>query len=119
MASSEFGAGSACSESEPFALQVLGDSMEPEFPDGCIVSIEPSEQCISGMYIMCLVEDTRWFRQYIKDDQGERLVALNDIYPEIPLEGLEWKVEGVIMQRVLRRKQSPSGRRESKHYHYT
>jgi len=118
MASSEIDGGSACSESEPFALQVLGDSMEPEFPDGCIVTIEPSEQCLSGMYIMCLVEDTRWFRQYIKDEQGERLVALNDIYPEIPLQGLQWKSEGVIMQRVLRRTQSPSGRRESKHYSY-
>ena len=28
---------SSCSSSEPFALQVIGDSMEPEFPDGCIV----------------------------------------------------------------------------------
>jgi len=119
MASDEFGGGSACSESEPFALQVLGDSMEPEFPDGCIVSIEPSKECMSGMFIMCLVEDTRWFRQYIKDDKGERLVALNDIYPEIPLDDLQWKVEGVIMQRTLLRKQSPSGRRESKHYAYS
>lgn len=118
MASEKFGAGSACSEVEPFALQVLGDSMEPEFPDGCIVSVEPAKQCLSGMYIMCLVEDTRWFRQYLDDEHGERLVALNDLYPEIPLAGLEWKVEGVIMQRVLRRKQSPSGRRESKHYSY-
>lgn len=119
MADSEFGAESACSESEPFALQVLGDSMEPEFPDGCIVTIEPSDGCRSGMYIMCLVEDTRWFRQYIKDEQGERLIALNDIYPEIELNHLEWKVEGVITQRVLRRKQSASGRRESKHYDYS
>jgi DNA polymerase V len=118
MANSEFGAGSACSELEPFALQVLGDSMEPEFPDGCIVTIEPSEGCEHGMYVMCLVEDTRWFRQYLNDDQGERLVALKDIYPEIPLAGLEWKVEGVITQRILRRNQSPSGRRESKHYDY-
>jgi len=118
MANDEFGGGSACSEVEPFALQVLGDSMEPEFPDGCIVSIEPAERCQHGMYIMCLVEDTRWFRLYLHDEHGERLVALNDLYPEIPLEGLEWKVEGVIMQRVLRRQQSPSGRRESKHYTY-
>ncbi len=109
---------SACSEIEPFALQVLGDSMEPEFPDGCIVTIEPAEACEHGMYIMTLVEDTRWFRQYLNDDQGERLVALNASYPEIPLTGLEWQVEGIIMQRTLRRHQSLSGRRESKHYSY-
>lgn len=110
--------GSSCSELEPFALQVLGDSMEPEFPDGCIVTIDPADQCIDGMYIMTLVEDTRWFRQYRKDDHGERLVALNDIYPEIPLDGLEWKVEGVISQRTLGRRQTASGKRESKHYSY-
>ena len=70
------------------------------------------------MYVMALVEGVRWFRQYLKDDQGERLVALNDIYPPIELTGLEWKVEGIIMQRNLRRHQSPSGRREVKHYKY-
>lgn len=95
---------SKCSGKEPFALQVLGNSMEPEFPDQCIVVIEPADQCVSGMYIMTLVEDTRWFRQYIKDDRGERLVALNPIYPEIDLTGLEWKVEGIIIQRNIRRK---------------
>ena len=118
MANSEITKQSSCSESEPFALQVLGDSMEPEFPDGCIITIEPSGQCASGMFIMCMVEDTRLFRQYIKDDEGERLIALNDMYPEIYLDGLSWKIEGVIMQRVLRRKQSSTGKRESKHYSY-
>lgn len=118
MAENEFSGGSACSELEPFALQVLGNSMEPEFPDGCIVTIEPADHCKHGMYIMCLVEDTRWFRLYLDDDQGKRLIALNDLYPEIPLQGLEWKVEGIIVQRTLLRRQSPSGRRESKHYSY-
>jgi len=109
---------SSCSNSEPFALQVIGDSMEPEFPDECIVVIEPSDWCQHGMYIMALVEGVRWFRQYLKDDNGERLIALNDLYPPIALAGLEWKVEGIIMQRNLRRHQSPSGRREVKHYKY-
>lgn len=101
---------SSCSEKEPFALQVLGNSMEEEFPENCIVIIEPSDQCISGMYIMVLVEGVRWFRQYIKDEHGERLVALNDLYPEIDLTGLDWKCEGVIMQR--------NHNRNVKHYNY-
>ena len=101
---------SSCSNAEPFALQVLGNSMEPEFPDQCIVIIEPSEQCISGMYVMVMVEGVRWFRQYLNDEQGERLVALNDLYPEIPLAGLDWKTEGIIMQRNIKR--------EVKHYKY-
>jgi len=118
MSEPDIDSGSQCSSKEPFALQVLGDSMEPEFPEDCIVTIEPADWCQNGMYVMAMVEDTRWFRQYIKDDQGERLIALNDVYPEIPLEGLEWQMEGMIMQRVLRRHQTESGRRESKHYKY-
>jgi len=118
MSSDEFSSDNSCSESEPFALQVLGDSMEPEFPDGCVITLEPKNICESGMYIMAMVEDTRWFRLYLKDDQGERLVALNDMYPEIPLEGLSWKVEALCTQRTLRRNQTVSGRRESKHYTY-
>jgi hypothetical protein len=67
---------------------------------------------------MALVEGVRWFRQYLSDDHGERLAALNDLYPEIALGGLDWKVEGIIMQRTLRRGQTASGRREVKHYKY-
>ncbi len=101
---------SSCSSKEPFALQVLGNSMEPEFPDKCMIIIEPSDWCQSGMYVMVMVEDVRWFRQYIKDAAGERLVALNEIYPEIPLQDLDWKPEGIIMQRNIKRK--------VKHYKY-
>lgn len=100
-----------CSSSEPYALQVLGDSMEPEFPDQCIVIIEPSEQRIPGSYVFAEVEDVRWFRQYVVDDDGVAwLVALNDLYPRIELTGLEWKVLGLITQRNIQRK--------VKHYDY-
>ncbi len=109
---------SSCSESEPFALQVLGDSMEPEFPDQCVVVIEPAARAEHGMYVMVLVEGVRWFRQYLKDAAGERLVALNTLYPEIPLAGLEWKVEGIIVQRNLRRNRDLGIRRDVKHYKY-
>lgn len=100
-----------CSMHEPFALQVLGDEMEPEFPDKCIVIIEPTNQCTDAMYVFVEVEGVRWFRQYLRDESGrERLIALNDLYPEIDLTGLEWQVLGVIIQRNLRRK--------IKHYTY-
>lgn len=103
--------GGGCALQEPFALQVLGPDMEPEFPDKCIVIIEPTEFCRSGMYVFAEVEGVRWFRQYVQDDQGrERLVALNEVFPEIELNGLEWKVLGVIIQRNIRRK--------IKHYEY-
>jgi len=100
-----------CSMQEPFALQVLGDEMEPEFPDKCIVIIEPNNRCSDGMFVFVEVEGVRWFRQYLRDAHGrERLIALNDLYPEIDLTGLQWQVLGVIIQRNIRRK--------IKHYTY-
>lgn len=111
---------SSCSNSEPFALQVLGNSMEPEFPDQCIVVVEPwPYPAEHGMYVMAMVEDTRWFRQYLNDEQGERLVALNQLYPDIPLAGLEWKLEGVIVQRNIKLDHAVHGRRRDvKKYDY-
>ncbi len=100
-----------CSLREPYALQVLGNEMEPEFPDKCIVVIQPDEVCADGMYVFVEVEDVRWFRQYRRDETGrEALVALNDLYPEIDLTGLEWRVLGIIVQRNVRR--------QIKHYRY-
>lgn len=100
-----------CSLREPYALQVLGNEMEPEFPDQCIVVIRPDDRCTDGMYVFVEVEGVRWFRQYRRDETGrESLIALNDIYPEIELTGLEWQVLGIIIQRNIRRK--------IKHYRY-
>jgi len=103
--------GTGCAMQEPFALQVLGPDMEPEFPDKCIVIIEPTEACRSGMYVFAEVEGVRWFRQYRRDEQGrEWLIALNETFPDIDVTRLEWKVLGVIIQRNVRRK--------IKHYEY-
>ncbi|QIK37156.1 S24 family peptidase [Caldichromatium japonicum] len=102
---------SGCAQREPFALQVLGDEMEPEFPNGCIIIIEPSHSCPNPSYVFAEVEGVRWFREYHRDPDGrERLVALNPLYPEIDLTGLEWLVLGVIVQRNIRRR--------IKHYNY-
>jgi len=97
--------GTGCSMHEPYALQVLGDEMEPEFPDRCIVIIEPTNQYRNGCYVFAEVEGVRWFRKYVKDTQGrECLTAENRIYPDIELNGLEWNVLGVIIQRNIRRR---------------
>lgn len=96
---------SDCSLSEPYALQVLGQDMEPEFPDKCIVIIDPSDKCGDGAYVFIEVEDSRWFRQYREDAHGNRwLSAVNDLYPDIELNGLEFRILGVIIQSNIRRK---------------
>ncbi len=109
---STLGGSSGCSMHEPYALQVLGDQMEPEFPDRCVVIIEPTDQRRNGSYVFAEVEGVRWFRKYVKDTQGlERLIAENRIYPDIELYGLDWRVLGVIIQRNVRR--------QIKHYDYS
>lgn len=93
-----------CGLREPFALQVLGEEMEPEFPDRCIIIIDPTDTCSNGDYIFVEVEGVRWFRLYLRDEDGrERLIALHPRYPEIDLTGLEWSCLGVIIQRNIRR----------------
>jgi SOS-response transcriptional repressor LexA len=93
-----------CSLSQPYALQVLGKEMEPEFPDQCIIVVDPTDRCGDGAFVVALVEGTRWFRQYREDGAGRIwLRALDERYPEIELAGLDFQVEGVIVQRNIRR----------------
>jgi len=74
-----------CAWREPFALQVLGDSMEPEFPDQCIVVIEQAEECRHGMYVFVEVAGVRWFRQYRVDEQGSECRRARDAKRDIPV----------------------------------
>ena len=98
-----------CSYNELYALQVLDDSMEPEFPEKCVIVIEPSQVCASGAFVIANVDGERWFRQFLTDeDNSSRLVALKEGYQDIALDGVDYKIEGVIVQRNIRR--------EIKHY---
>ncbi len=96
---------SDCALSEPYALQVLGPDMEPEFPDQCIVIIDPTDNCSDGAYVFIEIDDIRWFRQFREDESGNKwLAAVNPLFPDIELNGLEYKIHGVIIQSNIRRK---------------
>ena len=101
--------GGACSEAEPFALRVLGDSMEPEFMEGHIIMVDPSMPPIDGSYVMAEYEDSYIFRQLSIVDGKKLLKPLNDNYPVIELQSNQ-SIVGVITQRAGKR------RRETKHY---
>lgn len=53
--------GRHCSR-EPFALRILGDSMSPEFRDGCII-IDPEGVIANGSYALARHNDEYIFRQ--------------------------------------------------------
>jgi len=96
---------SSCAEAEPFALQVLGDSMEPEFIDGAIIIIDPTAPRVDGAYVFAVQGEEYIFRQLrLPPDGPPYLTALNEAYPDLPLPGGLMDVKGVIVQQSRRRR---------------
>ncbi len=102
---------SGCEESEPFALQVLGDDMEPEFPDGCIVVCEPNAVVSDGSYVVAKHEGEYIFRQLnIGADNGQW--TLSALKPDLPV--LEISGREDVRARVV---QSTNGRRHTRKFY--
>ena len=94
---------SNCASSEPFALQVLGDSMAPEFPDGCVVVSEPGGTVHDGCYVIADYQGEIMLRQ-LRLTTGEwRLEPLNPNYPHLEIDGPE-NIRGIVIQRAGRRR---------------
>ena len=100
----------ACSSAEPFALMVLGDSMEPEFVEGEVILIEPEGLATDGSFVLARLDGEWIFRQLAKHGAGWRLQALNPAYPATDISGLD-AVKGVIIQ-----KSKPGRRKATKRY---
>jgi SOS-response transcriptional repressor LexA len=100
----------ACSSAEPFALMVLGDSMEPEFIEGDVILIEPEGLATDGSFVLAQLAGEWTFRQLAKHHEGWRLQALNPAYPAADIPDLG-AVKGVIIQ-----KSKPGRRRATKRY---
>jgi SOS-response transcriptional repressor LexA len=98
-----------CGSSEPFALRVLGDSMTPEFEDGCVIVIDPSGMIESGSYVLAVHDEEYIFRQLIIDEPRYYLKPLNEGYEVLEIPGID-AVKGVIVQKAGTR------RRHRKHY---
>ena len=102
--SQEISSNSSCSESEPFALQTLDDSMEPEFASGCIIIIDPTGLAKDGAYVFAKDNQNEYiFRQLRIVDQQYYLTPLNDLYETIKISGIS-QIEGVITQRAGKRR---------------
>ena len=100
-----------CGSHETFALRVLGDSMMPEFPDGCIVVIDPAGVIESGCHVIADLENEGYiFRQLLIKEKHYYLTPLNSGYPTIEITDLT-AVKGVIIQK--------SGTRRHHRKHYT
>lgn len=100
----------SCAEAEPYALRVIGDSMEPEFRDGHIIIIDPALPARNDAYVVIDYQGETRFRQLVIQDGRRFLKALNPAYPAQELRET-YSVRGVVVQRAGRR------RRDHKHYY--
>ena len=94
---------------EPFALRVIGDSMSPEFKDGCIIIIDPEGVMSDGSYVLARHGEEHIFRQLVFGDGCYQLKALEAGHDVIEMPDLSL-VEGVVIQQAGRR------RADRKHY---
>ncbi len=69
-----------------YALRVRGDSMEPTFPDGHIIIVDPDLDPMPGDYVIARNGDGEaTFKQLIKDGSDWYLKPVNPRYPVKPL----------------------------------
>ncbi|NOY66549.1 MAG: S24 family peptidase [Gammaproteobacteria bacterium] len=94
---------SACASNAPYALQVLGDSMEPEFKDGTVIIVDPAIPLHHTAYVIIDYKGETTLRQFIVREEKHYLIALNDNYPEILIEE-EYTVRGIVSQQARSRK---------------
>jgi len=95
---------------EPFALQVLGNSMRPEFADGDVVVVAPGELARDGSFVIALCDGEWQLRQLVGAPGRWMLHLLEPGGSPQQLTGLE-AVRGVVIQ-----KRSGAHRRVLKRY---
>ena len=93
------------SNSEPYALQNIGDMMSPEFSENCIIIVDPSMQIHPKAFVIVDFKDELYFRQYIEEGNKKILRCLNSEYKDIEL-GNIFKVRGCIVQQKQRKQKS-------------
>ena len=88
--------------SEPYALQNIGDMMSPEFSENCILIIDPSMPLHHKAYVIIDFNDELYFRQYFENNGKKFLRCINPSYPEIELDN-DFEVRGCIVQQKQRK----------------
>ena len=97
---------SACStNSEPYALQNIGDMMTPEFSENCIIIVDPGLPIHHQAYAIINYKDELYFRQYIVKNNSQFMSCLNLSHPEIELID-DFEVRGCVVQQKQRKQKS-------------
>ena len=97
---------STCStNSEPYALQNLGDMMSPEFSENCIIIVDPGMPIHNKAYAIIDFNDELYFRQFVTENGTQIMRCLNSSYDDIGLNN-DFEVRGCITQQKQRKQKS-------------
>ena len=97
---------STCStNSEPYALQNIGDMMSPEFSENCIIIVDPGMTIHNEAYVIIDFNDELYFRQYVIENNNQLLRCLNSSYIDIELNN-DFEFRGCITQQKQRKQKS-------------
>lgn len=104
-------AGSTCSSSALIALQILDDSMAPEFTPGQIAVVDNSALLYNGAFVVVQIgEDWMIRRWQAYSDETVLLEALSDRVDSVRVDACSVNVKGVVVQKAGRR------RKDRRHY---
>lgn len=97
---------STCStNSEPYALQNIGDRMSPEFSENCIIIVDPAMPIHHKAFVIIDFNDELYFRQFVEENGEQLLRCLNPKYPDIELDS-HYEVRGCVVQQKQRKQKS-------------
>lgn len=84
------------------ALKVRGDSMEPEFPEGSIIIVDPDREAKNGSYVVVRLDEEMeaTFKQMVVDGSRIYLKPINPRYPILEINGKKATTVGVVVQMV-------------------
>lgn len=85
-----------------YALRIQGDSMEPVFPDGSIIVVDPSLEARHGSFVVVRLDNAAQatFKQLVIDGSCRYLKPLNPRYPLMAIQE-DATICGVVRQMVM------------------
>ena len=92
---------SCSTNSEPYALQNIGDKMSPEFSENCIIIIDPSMPIHNEAYVIIDFNDELYFRQYFEENGKKIIKSINSLNDEIELDD-DFEFKGCVVQQKQR-----------------
>lgn len=86
-----------------YALKVESDSMEPKFPFGCVIIVDPDAEVTHASYVIAKTSlgNLPVFRQYVEEGGQKLLRAQNSAFPMQEITNVKITFYGKIVQSIM------------------